>query len=186
MQGLFERSDANKDGFLTREELKKSADTQAANRGGFGPGRPGEGPGGRPGGPMRSPVFAALDADNDGVLSSAEINAAPAALKKLDKNGNGNLSEDEVRPNFPNEGRGRGPRGNPAEMINHLIEENDRNGDGKLSKEEAPERMREMFERGDANQDGFLTKEELLKLFESGGGFGGRREGGERRPPERF
>lgn len=183
MQGLFQRSDANQDGLLTRDELKKSAESQPAGPG--GPGGPGGRPGG-PGGPMRSLAFAALDANNDGVLSSAEMNNAPQALKALDKNGDGNLSEDEVRPNFPNEGRGRGPRGNPTEMVNHLIEENDRNGDGKLSKEEAPERMRELFERGDANQDGFLTKEELLKLFESGGGFGGRREGSERRPPERF
>ena len=47
------------------------------------------------------PVMTALDADHDGALSADEIKNAPAALKKLDKNGDGKLTEDEVRPNFP-------------------------------------------------------------------------------------
>ena len=38
-----------------------------------------------------------------------------------------------------------------------FFRKNDRNGDGKLSREEFPERMRQMFARIDANKDGFLT-----------------------------
>jgi Ca2+-binding EF-hand superfamily protein len=52
------------------------------------------------------PILAALDANHDGTISAAEIANAPAALKALDKNGDGQLTEDEVRPAF---GRGRGP-----------------------------------------------------------------------------
>ena len=189
MQGLLARGDADKDGFLTKEELKKMAEAQSS----AGSGRPGEGrmgerggrpegPGGREGGGrMVTPAMAALDADGDGTISADEISNAPAALKKLDKNGDDKLTEDEVRPNF---GGGRGPGGpggrNIEEMINHLFEENDKNGDGKLSKDEVPERMQGMFERGDTDKDGFLSKEELKKLFESQGRPGGR--DGEERP----
>lgn len=39
--------------------------------------------------------------------------------------------------------------------------QNDADGDGKLSREEAPERMRENFDEIDTNQDGFIDKDEL-------------------------
>jgi uncharacterized protein YuzE len=44
------------------------------------------------------PVVAALDADHDGVISAAEIANASAALKTLDRDGDGDLSENELRP----------------------------------------------------------------------------------------
>lgn len=56
------------------------------------------------------PVLIALDADKDGKISSKEIANASAALKTLDKNGDGSLTEDEVRPSFG----GRGGRGGPG------------------------------------------------------------------------
>lgn len=112
MQGMFDRGDANKDGFLTPDEIAKLASAQPAPTGGQGPGgeRRGEGdagPGGRgPGGFLRGdPVFAALDADHDGVISAVEIKGAAAALKTLDKNGDGQLSEEEIRPAFGGRGR---------------------------------------------------------------------------------
>src|SRR5690242_9687457 len=65
---------------------------------GAGPGGPeGPGPGGPggPGGPRRHrpppPIIAALDANHDGVIDEAEIANAPAALRTLDKNGDGKL-----------------------------------------------------------------------------------------------
>ena len=44
------------------------------------------------------PVMLALDANNDGGLSSAEINNAVASLKVLDANSDGKLTRDELRP----------------------------------------------------------------------------------------
>lgn len=44
------------------------------------------------------PVLAALDGDHDGEISSSEIRAAPQALKTLDRNGDGQLTVDEVLP----------------------------------------------------------------------------------------
>ena len=64
-------------------------------------GPPPGGPG--PGGPRfhrfpPPPLFAALDANHDGVIDQAEIANASAALLKLDKNGDGKLTRDELMP----------------------------------------------------------------------------------------
>jgi hypothetical protein len=63
----------------------------------------------------------------------------------------------------------------------------DKNGDGKLTKEElADERLHRLFDRADANQDGLVTTQELTTLLASetsafGGGRGGPGSGG---PPD--
>lgn len=44
------------------------------------------------------PIVMALDANHDGVISADEIANAPAALKTLDKNGDGQLTKDEYLP----------------------------------------------------------------------------------------
>ena len=117
-QGLFDRADTNKDGVLTEDELRRAAAAQPqpaeSTEGGRGEGEgrgrgDGEGRGreaGRGGPPMgmRDPLFAALDADGDGVLSGAEIDAAAVSLRRLDRNGDGILTLDELMP----PGRGRG------------------------------------------------------------------------------
>jgi hypothetical protein len=63
-----------------------------------------------PGRPM-SPIVAALDANKDGVIDATEIANAVAALKTLDKNGDGKLTQDEIRPPRGERGPGRGPGG---------------------------------------------------------------------------
>ena len=70
---------------------------------------------GGPGGPgellRASPLMQTLDADKDNEISAQEIENSVAALKTLDKNKDGKLTEDELRPNFPEGGRGFGGRG---------------------------------------------------------------------------
>jgi hypothetical protein len=56
------------------------------------------------------PLVAALDANKDGTLDEQEIANAAVALKTLDKNGDGKLTPDELRPPFPPGGE-RGPGG---------------------------------------------------------------------------
>jgi hypothetical protein len=75
---------------------------------------PGQGPR-RP--PPVDPIVAALDTNHDGVIDANEIANASAALKTLDKNGDGKLTPDEYRPHPPERqsppGQGRGLQGGP-------------------------------------------------------------------------
>ena len=152
---------------------------QAQGRGqGRGPER---GPGGPQGWP---PVFAALDINQDGELSASEIKNAAAVLKKLDSDGDGNLTIDEIRPrrgkggpergdSRQNEGRRQGQAGGGKQMADRLMQA-DANGDNKISKDELPERMQRLMGVLDANKDGYITREEAEKA-----GQGLRNRGGQ-------
>jgi EF hand len=50
----------------------------------------------------------------------------------------------------------------------------DKNKDGKVSKDELPERMHGLIARGDTNKDGALDKDEIKMLATAPGGFGPR------------
>src|ERR1022692_2913131 len=97
-QGIFDRGDENKDGFLTPEEIRKVAAAQAAPAASAGPGGRGGPEGGRGDGPRGNmnfirmdPVLAAVDTNADGVISAEEIRNSAAALRKLDKDGDGKV-----------------------------------------------------------------------------------------------
>ena len=79
------------------------------------------GAGGRGPGGMIIPVMAALDEDKDGVFSASEIENAEKSLTALDKNGDGKLDINELRPSFgspggrsSSKGRGGSRRGDRA------------------------------------------------------------------------
>lgn len=185
-----EEKPASAEGRTGRLPLSDPSGTRVGERGGDRGGDRGSmrGAPSRDGGLMRMlPIIVALDTNSDGVIDAQEIANAPAALKKLDKNGDTKLTEDELRPTPRGTERGAGP--NPEEMVRRLMEF-DKNSDGKLAKDELPERVQAMMDRADADKDGFLSKDEIRKLAESqsrpadGGGRGGReggREGGPRR-----
>ena len=145
-------------GFAWRQE-------QVPAQGGRGPGRPG-----------MSPVYAALDADRDGTVSATELANAPAALKGIDRNGDGALSADEIRPEFGpggpggRGGRGRGGPGEPGQTpatspdeLAAMLMSFDKDSDGKLTKAELPERLQGLFDRADADKDNALTADEIKK-----------------------
>src|SRR5581483_11572825 len=77
--------DKNGDGKLTMEEL---LGPPPPHRGGTN--GPGDAAGGRP--HRVPPIFAALDANHDGVIDASEIANASAALMTLDKNNTGKLT----------------------------------------------------------------------------------------------
>uniref|UniRef100_A0A7C2PCM6 EF-hand domain-containing protein n=1 Tax=Schlesneria paludicola TaxID=360056 RepID=A0A7C2PCM6_9PLAN len=158
---------------LTREDFAE-ATRQVFGQGGRPDGnRPGDGPmGGRP------PVFFRLvDTDGDGRLSKDELARAADKFAELDRNSDGAIDPSELfggpppgmafgggRPDMPRpDGRPLpdGPGSNP------FFARMDQNGDGKISREEAPERMRDGFDRMDRNGDGYLTQEELQAAFQS-------------------
>ncbi len=163
---------------------------------GFGPPGGGprgqRGHGGRPPVP---PVEAALDADHDGTLSAAEIAAAPAALATLDADGDGQLEGEEFRPPAPPRGGpggpgfggpggppgppGGGPPGSPAggspgadrgrdrvRAFLRELHEADADGDQRLSRDEAPERIRDRFDKIDSNGDEFIDMAEVRQVAE--------------------
>ena len=67
------------------------------------------------------------------------------------------------------------------DLVDRLMEY-DTNGDGKITKDELPERMHALFEQGDTNRDGALDREEIKRLTErpgrGGPGGGGPGRGG--------
>ncbi|TWU24973.1 EF hand [Novipirellula galeiformis] len=124
---------------------------------------------------QRMPILAALDADADGTISEEELDNASAALRKLDKNEDGSLTFDELRPQADFPGRSReGDRGDRPRMRRP---DSDREGakrgdDAPTQRErrdgvppeasENPERfVRMIFQRRDANSDDALTGDEI-------------------------
>jgi hypothetical protein len=117
--------DANKDGKIDASEIANAAKALAAlDKNGDGiisndesrPPRPAdapEPPADAPKRPMPA-IMKALDTDEDGALNATEVTNAPAALAKLDKNGDGILTPDEFMGMGPRgEGRGPGRPGGP-------------------------------------------------------------------------
>jgi hypothetical protein len=62
------------------------------------------------------PVITALDLNRDGVISADEIAKAVESLKTLDKNGDGQLTPDELRPPRPEGDRGPDHRPPPEQQ----------------------------------------------------------------------
>jgi hypothetical protein len=52
-------------------------------------------------------------------------------------------------------------------LVDAAFRRSDRDGDGKLSKDEVPDRVRNEFERFDTNKDGFIDRDEYRKYAES-------------------
>ena len=138
--------------------------------------RPGPGPGagGFQGGPMAMlpmlPIMKMLDADQDGTLSASEIANASKALIQLDKDGDGIISVEEMRPDMSKmpmgiAGPGPGANGqlNGAMMVK-MFERSDSNGDGKLTGDEVPERMRDKLKMVDKDGDGSISKTEFAAM----------------------
>ena len=149
MQALFVRGDLNKDGKLTSEEIRLMA-----SRAGTPSGRT-DGRGGAAAMMRQDPILNALDADHDGIISAAEIDAASTSLLTLDTNHDGTIVAVEIRIR----------QQTSADRAAHMLDEFDANKDGKLSREEVPDGMRSQFTAADKNGDGFLDKDELLLMF---------------------
>ena len=145
----------------------------------FGAGRFG-GRGGR-GGPEamteRVDRIKSWDANDDGLVARSEV---PEPMRdrfdRMDENGDGVLEVDEIEslPARMGPGAGRGgPRGRgaPGDPIARL-RTFDANGDGRITREEVPERAGGMFDRVDANNDNVITEDELTA---SAGQMRGRR-----------
>jgi len=171
--------------------------------GGFG--TPAGGMAGGPGPFMGVAVFRALDANGDGKLDAKEIAAAADVLKKL-ANKDGEVTREELLKSLPpgmgpgGGGAGRGQLGAPgtaaggqpgqAEMspeaaFKRMMSMFDKNGDGKLQKDELPPRLADRFDELDTNHDSTLDETEikaigpqLMRRLQKAGGQGAAVPGG--------
>jgi len=87
-----------------------------------------------------------MDINNDGQISRDEWKGNPKAFDRIDKNGDGSLTREEL--------------GSAARDHAGRLNQMDTNNDGKISRDEwkgNPKR----FDRLDANGDGVITKEEI-------------------------
>lgn len=166
-------------------------------------GEGGRGQEGRP--PAPPPLLAALDKDGDREISADEIKDAAASLLTLDRNSDGKLTDDEIRPprpefggppdgrrpeggppgGFDGAGRGDGPPGGPGGFGRGDGPPGGRDGGfrgegppgrGPMGPPN-PERFVEEALRFDADGDGKLDKAELTKFATEMGNRQGR-------PPE--
>jgi hypothetical protein len=150
-----------------------------------------------------NPLMAALDADGDGQISSQEVNDAPSALRKLDGDADGSLTMKELMPQggfrgmrdgegFRGPGDGNGPgkgMADGAPQFKQMFAMADKDGDGKISEDEAPPMLKPRFAQVDADSDGFLSAKEIgesMKKFRDRMGPGGQRPGGQGFGGQRF
>ncbi len=148
--------------------VKKSEDGKGFG-GGSGkrpPGAPGETR--RPGGGKKSGRkmdFKQLDKDGDGVITREEL---PEPMRpffdRMDTNQDGKIDAEEQEAIRKRRAGASGKRGGGSSGggggANRLLQY-DKDGDGKISKEEAPSWMQGMFGRLDGNGDGLIDQSEM-------------------------
>jgi hypothetical protein len=126
-----------------------------------------------------NPIFDAIDADGDGTLTTRELRKAIVALKRFDVDKDGKITRAETLNNqaaIPTTtlptgaggtsrfGNGAGgfsgdPRPGAPNMLQY-----DKNGDGRLTADELPTKLRGMLRGADQNGNGQLDPAEVLSF----------------------
>ena len=122
---------------------------------------------------QESSLFQVLDRNRDGKLQQNEIDMAVVILRRMDQNKDGDVSQSEIKslPRRPDNANQRRPdQQNPNQIRSSRrpsLETFDKDEDGIISKEEAPDRLKDRFDDVDTNSDGFLDKEAQAAMFEA-------------------
>ncbi|WP_458791288.1 EF-hand domain-containing protein [Yoonia sp. MH D7] len=121
------------------------------------------------------PDFATLDADGNGSLTVAEMEAAHGArFTAMDTDGNGDVSLEELTEAGAKQ---------MAERAEHMLSQMDTNKDGMLQADEMKPRganAERMISHADQNDDGEISQEEFEQMIEKRGEHGERGGRGER------
>lgn len=163
MKKAFSKLDGNGDGAIDATELKAARSKREG-----GPAKKSA-----ESGPAASELFTRFDSDSDGKITEEE---APERMKRhfgrIDANSDGGVDAKEMAAarakmagNRP-QGAPQRPKGAPlrakgALEPGALLKQFDKDGDGKLSQEEVPERMKQYFAVIDADSDDSLSGDEL-------------------------
>lgn len=171
--GFFERADANGDGAVTFDEMRRARDAMVARIDANGDGRISlsefldfkrPGPVRQRSPEWRRRVFARIDADGDGFVSAAEREASlKRRFARLDGNGDGRISRAEL-----DAARARQQKRRAARTGAESFRQADRDGDGKLSLEEVVAARARLLRKMDADRDGRVTKDEFVKFTPPG------------------
>jgi HlyD family secretion protein len=120
--------------------------------------------------------FDGYDTNSDGFLDKAELDKMVAGFKSR---GSKKAAGGSKKSSGDKGGKKKASGGAAAFSGASLLRSMDKNSDGKVSKDEAPDRMKATFDASDTNSDGFLDEAELDKVAEAirarfrGAGAGG-------------
>ena len=106
-------------------------------------------------------VLGALDTDQDNVISAAEIDNAPGALRTLDKNHDGVLTAEEFAARRAGKQDAADAQQKPAALRGKRFAAMDTNGDGRVTADEFAAAFNKRLFALDADGDGRITLEEL-------------------------
>lgn len=178
---VFRRAGKDDDDFLTQAEFVRFTRSAAPQRSEAAPQQPPDTRQQRPeiaqeDGQFRGPrFFRFVDRDGNGKISREELAHALERFDELDLDRDGEIDLQEFLGFPPGEGAPPVGRRRPAPpepnrrdalMADRILQEADEDGDGKISKDEAPERLRQNFDRFDLNGDGKIDRDELIQGFE--------------------
>ncbi|SEI82809.1 EF hand [Cribrihabitans marinus] len=127
-----------------------------------------------PGGGQRM-SFEQLDADSDGQISQAELQAQRTErFRAADTDGDGKLSAAEIEAHA---------QSRASERAGQMLERFDANKDGMLDQSELPQPRRagRFFDRVDTDGDGAISKAEYAEARDRMRRHGGRRDHGRQR-----
>lgn len=135
--------------------------------GGMGGGMGGQG--GNPRARAAAAMFDRFDINGDGKITREEFDEANAQrFEQLDVNKDGSITFEELTAQS---------KGQNAQRMRALFDHADKNGDGRLDKDEFAAISDMQFERIDINGDGVITREEFDEFIAQRQGQGQRGQG---------
>lgn len=163
---MFERVDANRDGFVTKAEGEAARAHRAERM--IKHMRRGEAGSPEQHAANRGAMFDRIDSNRDGSISRAEFEAAPKrherriVIRTDGAKADGAKAGAHGAPMMRRMRMGMGMGG----LRGHMFDMADANKDGKVSLQEATAAAYRHFDMADSNRDGQITREERMQMHE--------------------